>query len=349
MRPLSYAGRLQLLSSVIASIINFWLSAFRLPMGCIDEINKLSSAFLWSGPDLNPRRAKVNWLEVCQPKQDGGLGLRSIHDLNKVSCLKLIWRIVSSKPSLWVRWIQQSLIRKESFWSVKESKSAGSWMWRKLLKYRELAKYFHRVEVNDGETTSFWFDWWSPLGRLYEITGPRGCIDMGTKSDATVASALTRRRRRHRIDILNKIEDEIQKTVRQRSNDSDIPLWRVSADKFKRKFSSKDTWKQIRETTNTQHWHKGVWFKHSTPKYSFLTWLIVRNRLATGDRLRNWGQGQQTDCVFCGDPEETRNHLFFSSEPIWRNLVQNLLGPDYTADWHQLVQLLHHHSSDRII
>jgi len=45
---LSFAGRLQLISSVIHSLTNFWMSAFRLPSACIKEIDSLCSAFLWS-------------------------------------------------------------------------------------------------------------------------------------------------------------------------------------------------------------------------------------------------------------------------------------------------------------
>ncbi|CAA7055646.1 unnamed protein product [Microthlaspi erraticum] len=68
-----------------------------------------------------------------------------------------------------------------------------------------------------GETTSFWFDWWNPLGRLFEITGPRGYIDLGIPSDATVASAVVNRnRRRHRTEILNRIEER---------QNQDISLW----------------------------------------------------------------------------------------------------------------------------
>lgn len=40
-RFLSYAGRLQLLNSVIMSLTNFWMSAFRFPSGCIKEIERL--------------------------------------------------------------------------------------------------------------------------------------------------------------------------------------------------------------------------------------------------------------------------------------------------------------------
>lgn len=57
-RYLSYAGRLLLLNSVIASTVNYWMSSFRLPNECIKRIDSLCSAFLWSGPDLNPKKRK---------------------------------------------------------------------------------------------------------------------------------------------------------------------------------------------------------------------------------------------------------------------------------------------------
>lgn len=58
-RLLSYAGRLQLIRSVLLSIVNFWAAAFRLPSQCMKEIEQLCSAFLWSGPELKTTGAKV--------------------------------------------------------------------------------------------------------------------------------------------------------------------------------------------------------------------------------------------------------------------------------------------------
>lgn len=128
-RFLSFAGRLQLIASVIHSLTNFWISAFRLPKKCIQEIDSLCAAFLWSGPELNTNKAKVSWKDCCKPKEEGGLGLRSIKEANDVACLKLVWRIISFPSSLWVKWINRYLICKNSFWSVKERSSLGSWMW----------------------------------------------------------------------------------------------------------------------------------------------------------------------------------------------------------------------------
>ena len=117
-RFLSHGGRLQLIKSVITSLTNFWMQAFRLPSSCLNDIEKLCSAFLWSGPDLETSKAKVSWKDVCLPKQEGGLGLRPLKEVNTVHALKLIWRILTYRNPLWVRWVQCYLIQKGSFWSV---------------------------------------------------------------------------------------------------------------------------------------------------------------------------------------------------------------------------------------
>lgn len=88
-RFLSFAGRLQLIKSVLSSLTNFWLSAFRLPTKCIKEIESLFSDFLSYGPDLNSRKAKIAWTEVCKPKHEGGLGIRLLSETNTVCILKL--------------------------------------------------------------------------------------------------------------------------------------------------------------------------------------------------------------------------------------------------------------------
>lgn len=198
-RFLSFAGRLNLISSVLWSISNFWLSAFRLPRNCIKEMGKLCSAFLWSGPELNSKKAKISWLDVCKPKQEGGLGLRSLKEENDVCCLKLIWRLVSHGNSLWANWIQSYLIKTESFWSIKDNTTTDSWIWKKLLKYRDVVRTFCRVDVGNVALTSFWYDNWSSMGYLIDLTGPRGFIDLGINRKASLDEVFNkRRRRRHR-------------------------------------------------------------------------------------------------------------------------------------------------------
>lgn len=82
----------------------------------------------------------------------------------------------------------------------------------KILKTRVAAKGFHRIDVKNGESTSFWNDYWCSMGRLIEVVGTMGHIDLGVSANETVAEAISNhRRRRHRLTILNKVEDELEK------------------------------------------------------------------------------------------------------------------------------------------
>ncbi|KAJ4877503.1 EF-hand domain protein [Raphanus sativus] len=74
--------KLLLINSVIVSLSNFWMAAFRLPSGCIKEIECLCSAFLWSGPMLNGKKAKIAWTDISKLKIEGGLGIRPLKEIN---------------------------------------------------------------------------------------------------------------------------------------------------------------------------------------------------------------------------------------------------------------------------
>lgn len=113
-RFLSYAGRLQLLKSVLCSIMNFWISVFRLPSNCIKELEQVFSAFLWTGPLLKATNAKVSWQDICYTVEEGGLGLRNMREVNRVYGLKLIWRMLTG-VSLWGQWIHTNLLKGKSF------------------------------------------------------------------------------------------------------------------------------------------------------------------------------------------------------------------------------------------
>lgn len=89
-KTLSFAGRLVLLSTVISGTVNFWISTFMLPKGCIRKIDSLCSRFLWSGNIDEYKTAKIAWTTCCLPKDEGGLGLRSFSSLNRVLLLRFI-------------------------------------------------------------------------------------------------------------------------------------------------------------------------------------------------------------------------------------------------------------------
>lgn len=340
-RLLSQAGRLQLIKSVITSLANFWMAAFRLPSSCLKEIESLCSAYLWSGTELKTTKAKVSWEDICYPKEEGGLGLRPLKELNKVYGLKLIWRLMA-ETSLWVCWVQCYLIRKSSFWSIKEDTSSGSWVWRKLLKLRSLAKQYIKKEVRNGETTSFWYDRWSRFDSLKELLGERGPLDLGVPDHYSVADVKKmRRRRNHRVDILNQIEEVIRRL--DINSDEYEVLWKQGEGIYRNNFSTSKTWDQIRKVKPVCTWHRGIWFSQSTPKHAFTMWVAIKGRLQTMDRIQKWNNSINTTCVLCNSAPESCAHLFFRCRytgMIWRKLTEGIMREAFTADWSELISIV---------
>ncbi|KAL0439770.1 UNVERIFIED_CONTAM: LINE-1 reverse transcriptase [Sesamum latifolium] len=106
---LSFAGRVQLIKSVLLALQMYWAMAFILPKGITGRLRSVSDHFF----------GKVLW-GLGMPKS---LGIRHL------------WRIISGdRSSVWVEWISHYRLRYHSVWTV--SDSTGSWGWKKLVRLR---------------------------------------------------------------------------------------------------------------------------------------------------------------------------------------------------------------------
>ncbi|XP_013594915.1 PREDICTED: uncharacterized protein LOC106303104 [Brassica oleracea var. oleracea] len=180
------------------------------------------------------------------------------------------------------------------------------------------------------------------MGRLIDLVGTRGCIEMGIRATATVASAIARRKRTHRVDLYNLFEEALENQRHKMSDRADVPLWQYSEDSHRQVFNTKRTWNLIRQVHPEVQWHSGIWFQHAIPKYAFCTWLATHNRLTTGDRMAAWNSGINPLCIFCNQAIETRDHIFFNcafSAEVWSLLMKGLLRSSFTTEWGALLQL----------
>lgn len=93
-------------------------------------------------------------------------------------------------------------------------------------------------------------------------------------------------------------------------------------DDYGREFSAFSTWDMIRVRRQLVPWHELIWFKQGIPQFAFITWLAVKDRLSTGVKMRAWGQIQ--GCLFCGEQEKTRDHLFICVPLYLYSLVTSI-------------------------
>ena len=332
-KALSFAGRKQLLSSVIYGTINFWTSAFLLPKGCLKQIQSLCSKFLWSGKITGNANVKISWTTVCLPKREGGLGLRDFGLWNKTFCLKLIWRLFDSTYSLWADWIKENRMSGRNFREIDEKK-ATSWTWSSLLKLRPLAALFLRAELGNGATISFWWDHWTPLGPLIKRFGLRGPLEFSVPINVVVSDVYVEegwRLRGARSPAAEELQIHLTTiNLPQPSQDptnEDSYYWEIEGSKTKG-FSTKETWEVLRPGEQVKDWAASVWFKGAVPRQAFTHWVAQYDRLPTRERLVSWGLQVPLCYCLCNSMVENRYHVFLRcnwSEQLW-NMVLRRLG-----------------------
>ncbi|XP_074266553.1 uncharacterized protein LOC141589828 [Silene latifolia] len=156
-RKLSYAGRLVLIKSVLATLHNYWARIFILPSSILKKIIQICRNFLWTGLDNDKGNTLVSWEQICKDKKHGGLGITYIIRWNKAALGKYIWWLAQKKDHLWVEWVHNIYI-KSGEWHSYQPKNNGSWAWRKLCKIRDLIK------------AGFVGAWWLQNQQVYTIS-----------------------------------------------------------------------------------------------------------------------------------------------------------------------------------
>ncbi|KAL0286790.1 UNVERIFIED_CONTAM: hypothetical protein Sradi_7139200 [Sesamum radiatum] len=146
-------------------------------------------SFLWKGA-TGSGYAKVSWAQVCRPKMEGGLGIRSVSFMNQALMMKHVWRILQADTSsIWVAWVLRHRLHKKTIWTYCSSNS--SWCWNKLIKLSLALRARLEYRVGDGHNFYIWTDIWHPQGPLLR-TFPRGPSITGLSSDALLKSVIQR-------------------------------------------------------------------------------------------------------------------------------------------------------------
>ena len=159
---LSYAGRLQLIVSILSAMQVYWASVFVLPKAVIKDIDKLLKGFLWCQGELSKGKAKVAWKIICRPKCEGGLGIKELEQWNEVLMTKHLWNVASNKQTIWAKWIHETKLKGSIVWEAKSDKCA-SHGWKHILNLRNKVHKHVTCQVGNGESIFLWHDkWWGP-------------------------------------------------------------------------------------------------------------------------------------------------------------------------------------------
>ncbi|XP_022003153.1 uncharacterized protein LOC110900576 [Helianthus annuus] len=230
-RFLSFAGRLQLVISVLSSIHVYWASVFILPASIIKELESKMKWFLWGHGTVSKGRAKVAWKEVCLPKVEGGLGVS----------------LLSDRSSLWTSWVKLHRLKGRSISDIPIQASA-SWGWKKLLTCRLLFRDFFWSKIGNGQNTFVWFDKWCDDCPLGNVVTPRQMARYGYNVKSKIADVLENGVWAWPDEWRSTYPILFQLQACHLSNAKDQVLWRNLEGKLV-PFTSKEVWDLPRKET----------------------------------------------------------------------------------------------------
>ncbi|XP_042514269.1 uncharacterized protein LOC122088953 [Macadamia integrifolia] len=90
---LSMAGCAELIRSMISGMPIHNFSIYWWPESVIKTVERWIRNFPWSGDIYTVKKIAVKWEEVCRPKEEGGLGIRRLRDVNCAVLSKLVWQM----------------------------------------------------------------------------------------------------------------------------------------------------------------------------------------------------------------------------------------------------------------
>nr|GEV95019.1 hypothetical protein [Tanacetum cinerariifolium] len=157
----------------------------------ISLLERLMRDFLWNFGEFKKCKAKIRWSDVCKPKIEGGLGIRSHDTWNIALISKHLWNLLSFKDSLWVKCVHMYKLKGRSFWDI-PNKEGSSWIWRRILKVRCLLRDHIVSKIRDGKGTSLWFDNWHLICFLSNFISKRKIHYFGLSLKTKVVDVIDR-------------------------------------------------------------------------------------------------------------------------------------------------------------
>lgn len=151
---LSYSGRLEMLNSAITPITTYAMCTLKLPVGVLDNLDRIRKQCLWRGNDRSKKGGNLAaWLMVLKPKVKGGLGVQNLRLQNDALLLKQLTKFYNKKD---IPWVQQVWFKYYPNGKVPHATGElGSFWWKDLLRLSILFRGIARCHIGDGSTVLF--------------------------------------------------------------------------------------------------------------------------------------------------------------------------------------------------
>jgi len=148
-----------LINLVLSNLPIFMMSFFEIPPGILKKLDSIRSRFFWEGGHHKKKYRLTKWKIVCQPKDQGGLGVVNLAVKNKCLLSKCLYRLLT-EDGMWQQILKNKYLGSKSLTQVTR-KPGDSHFWTGLLKVKDEFLEGGHFQVGDGKQIRFWEDAWN--------------------------------------------------------------------------------------------------------------------------------------------------------------------------------------------
>jgi hypothetical protein len=332
---LNKAGKVCLAKSILSSLPVYAMQALWLPQSICDFMDKSIRNFIWSKNGTARSWHLVPWKVTSQPKNKGGLGIRSARETNIALLGKLVADLLGTPQKFWVTIYTDCYLHGNTILSS-QARRGDSYVWRGIIHAKEALKSAFEAQLGDG-ASSFWFSNWLGVGQLCEKVQYVHISDFAL----TVADLC-----RHGFWNLEFLHTSLPQELRMQILRVGIPqLWSgTDTIRWKHKPDGNYTaasayeWLTDVQGNDARIW-KLIWRYFAHEKVHFFLWLLVHNALPTNQKRYVCHLAPSQACTRYGCDIEDTDHILrycTASRAVWsryRTIIPYADAPLPFRDW----------------
>ena len=323
-RFLSMAGRICLIKSILTSVPLYYLSLFRAPVMVCRSITRIQRRFLWGWGKEKETISWVSWKVVCKSREEGGLGLRVVHNFNLALLAKWRWRLLADEKGRWKDLLASkygsslnvlhSLVKFQSLWWRDLFKACGEdggdgWFSKEI-----------GWKLGCGDKVKFWEDIWtgnsslkSLYPRLFSLSLDQGqkVEEAGVWTNSVWQWCLRWRRSIYVWE--SELEAEMMthlSSIKLSREQKDIQVW---GNDVGNGFSVNSAYDCLKKQGRGPHSEvfKYLWKAKAFPSVVTTAWRILMNSVPTRECMSRRGVVLNNAlCALCQNNVESCQHLF---------------------------------------
>ncbi|XP_058756625.1 uncharacterized protein LOC131629842 [Vicia villosa] len=301
---LSMAGRVQLVKSVIHSMMIHYMTVYNWPASIIKNIEKWMRNFIWSGNLDKKKLVTVSWKICCKDLKEGGLGIKSLRNFNSASNALLCWNFLRNKQD-WAMLLAARVRRNNNFINYSISSSIWSSIKGSVNTVLENSQWV----IGNGKSTLFWLDNWLGDSLVNILHIPKVFHRHLTSKICDYVDNNNWSFHDNVYTAFPSLLERIKKIIH-------LPLIAEEDDLIWKELDNghlnlKSAYRFFHASTPAASWKTFLWSPNVPPSHSMIVWRLINNKIPTDENMSIRGFAFPSICNLCNSNQETSQHLFF--------------------------------------